>query len=330
MKIGINGFGRIGRAVFRIALENKIEVVAINDLHGIEDAAYLLKYDSVYGKYDKKVEVKGGDLIVAGKKVKVFSESKPEKIPWKRAGVDVVVESTGVFREVAKARGHLKAGAKKVLISAPCKGPGLIIVPGVNDYELTKRDDVISVASCTTNCLAPIVKVLDEKFGIISGHMTTVHAYTSSQMLVDGNHKDKRRGRAAAENIIPTTTGASIAVEQVYPKLKGKLSGVSIRVPVPSGSIVDFVAKLDKKATVEEVNKEFEKMANKGMKGIIEYSVEPLVSKDIIGNSHSAIVDSENTRIQGDLVKVFAWYDNEFGYSNRMVDLIKTLKKWVK
>lgn len=330
MKIAINGFGRIGRAVFKIALERGLNVVAINDLHGIEDAVYLLKYDSVYGRYDKRIGIDGEHLSVDGHRVRVLSEGEPSKLPWKNLGIDVVVESTGAFTEVNKAAKHLKAGAKKVLISAPCKGPGLIIVPGVNDSMLTKKDDVISVASCTTNCLAPVAKILNDNFLIKEADMTTIHAYTASQALVDSSDSKRRKGRAAAMNIVPTTTGASEAVEEVLPELRGKIKGMAMRVPVPDGSVVDLVAEVEKKVDVEKVNSAFRRAAKKEMKGIIEYTEDEIVSSDVIGNSHSAVVDGLSTQVQGDLVKVIAWYDNEYGYSNRVVDVIERLRKWVK
>jgi glyceraldehyde 3-phosphate dehydrogenase len=276
MKIGINGFGRIGRAFLRIALDEGLDVVAVNDLHGVEDAIYLLKYDSVYGKYDKEVSNEGGELKVDGKKIKVLGEREPKKLPWKELGVDVVIESTGAFREVEKASWHLKAGAKKVLISAPCKGPGLTIVPGVNDEKLRKEDDVISVASCTTNCLAPVAKIINDNFGIIEGDTTTVHAYTSSQELVDSSHKKPRRGRSAALNIVPTTSGASEAVELVLPELKGKIRSMAMRVPVPDGSVIDFVAEVEKPVGKEELNKVFKKAARGSMKGVIDYTEDEL------------------------------------------------------
>ncbi|MBS3071679.1 type I glyceraldehyde-3-phosphate dehydrogenase [Candidatus Pacearchaeota archaeon] len=330
MKIAINGFGRIGRAVFKIALEKGLDIIAINDLQGVGDAAYLLKYDSVYGKYAKFVRTKGSDLLVNDKVIKVFTEADPEKLPWKKMGVDVVIESTGVFTTIESASKHIKAGAKKVLISAPCKGPGLVIVPGVNDKSLKENDNVFSIASCTTNCLAPVIKVLNENFKIKKAFMTTVHAYTSSQSLVDGSNIKRRRGRTAGLNIVPTTTGADEAVEKVLPEMKGKLSGVAMRVPVPCGSIIDVVAEVEKKANVENVNKSFKKASEKELKGILEYTEEDIVSSDVIGNSHSSVFDSTFTAVNGNLVKVMAWYDNEYGYSSRMVDVVLMLKKWIK
>tara|TARA_Y100000034_G_C6888847_1_gene408561 strand:+ start:1385 stop:2377 length:993 start_codon:yes stop_codon:yes gene_type:complete len=327
MKIGINGFGRIGRAVFKICLERGIDVVAINDLHGAEDAAYLLKYDSVYGRYNKKVSSGGDRLIVGGKKIKILNNMEPSKLGWKKLGVDLVVESTGQFTSIKDASAHIKAGAKRVVISAPCKGPGKMIVLGVNDDLLKKDDKVVSVASCTTNCLAPISKVLDETFGIKSAFMTTDHAYTGTQSLIDGSHRDRRRGRSAALNIIPTSTGANKAVESVLPNLKGKLKGISMRVPVANGSIVDLVVQTKKKTTRAAVNSALRKAANGKMKGIVEYSEDELVSSDVIGNPSSAVVDSLSTETNGDLIKVLAWYDNEYGYSNRLVDIIQKIEK---
>ena len=330
MKIAINGFGRIGRSVFRIAFERGIQIAAINDLHGAEDAMYLLKYDSVYGNFKGKVEAKGDELIVNGKKIKILSEMNPEKLPWRKLGVDIVVESTGAFRKIEDAKKHLNAGAKKVLVSAPGKGEMLTIVPGVNEKWIKKSDNVISVASCTTNCLAPVAKVLNDNFKIKKAMMTTVHAYTSSQNLVDGNLDKKRRGRAAAINIVPTTSGATDAVCLTIPELKGKLTGLALRVPVASGSIVDLVVELEKNTSVEEINKAFKKAAEKEMKGIIEYNDDEIVSSDIIGNSHSAIFDAPLTqKIGSNLYKVLAWYDNEYGYSSRMVDVIEMMKKFL-
>lgn len=329
MRVAINGFGRIGRAVFKICLDENIEVIAINDVHGIEDAAYLLKHDSVYGTYKRNVKIKGKDLLVDDKLVKVLTERDPKKLPWKKLQIDIVIESTGVFTDVKSASQHIKAGAKKVLISAPVKGEGKIIVPGVNDNTLNKSDKVLSIASCTTNCLTPILKVIDENFKIKHAFMTTDHAYTATQELVDGSDKDRRRGRSGALNIIPSSTGANQAVERVLPNLKGKLKGISMRIPVADGSIIDLVAEVKKPVTIKQVNAALKKASEKEMKGIIEYSEEELVSSDVIGNPHSAVVDSLSTDVNGDLIKVLAWYDNEFGYSNRMVDVIKKIEKFL-
>ena len=332
MRIAINGFGRIGRIVFKVMFERGMNVVAVNDVHGSEDAAYLLKYDSVYGKYGKSVVVKGKNIVVGGKKILILSEREPEKLPWKKLGVDVVVEATGAFRSPDEARRHIKAGAKYVLITAPVKEgkPDLTIVPGVNDEMLKKEHKLISVASCTTNCLAPMVKVLDDSFGLVKGFMTTVHAYTSSQGLVDGSARKPRRGRAAAVNIVPTTSGATDAVVEVLTKMKGKLNGVALRVPVSVGSLVDLVAELKDKADVKKINSAFQKAASGKMKGIIEYSDEELVSSDVIGNSHSTVFDSLDTQVNRNLVKVLAWYDNEWGYSNRVADVVKMLQRFLK
>ncbi len=329
MKVAINGFGRIGRAVFKICLDNDIEVVAINDIHGPQDAAYLLKHDSVYGTYKRNVKIKGKDLIVDDKIIKVLTERDPKKLPWKKLGVDIVVESTGVFTDVKSASQHIKAGAKKVLISAPIKGPGKVIVPGVNDNIINKSDKVLSIASCTTNCLTPILKVIDENFKIKNAFMTTDHAYTASQELVDGSDKDRRRGRSGSLNIIPSSTGANQAVERVLPSLKGKIKGISMRIPVADGSIVDLVAEVKKKTSSKQVNAALKKASENEMKDIIEYSEEELVSSDVIGNPHSAVIDGLSTDVNGDLIKVLAWYDNEFGYSNRMVDIIKKIEKFL-
>ncbi|MEM3113066.1 MAG: type I glyceraldehyde-3-phosphate dehydrogenase [Candidatus Pacearchaeota archaeon] len=327
MKVAINGFGRIGRAVFKICMEKKINVVAINDIHGVEDAAYLLKHDSVYGNYKGSVLVKGNNLIVNGKEIKVLNEKDPEKLPWKKLGADIIIESTGVFRARKDFSKHIKAGAKKVIITAPSDDVDITIVPGVNDHILKKTHQYISVASCTTNASATVIKVLDDKFQIKEALLNTVHAYTSTQALVDISDKKPRRGRAAALNIVPTSTGASEAVTEVIPGLKGKLNGLSIRVPVADGSIVDITASLKKPFTAESVNNELKKASQGKFKGIIEYSTDELVSSDIIGNYHSAIVDSKLTLKEGSLIKVLAWYDNEYGYSSRVVDVINFLGK---
>jgi len=329
MRVAINGFGRIGESVLKTALDKKINVVAINAIHGVKDAAYTVKYDSVYGKFKGKVSIKGKDLIINGKKIHVLSEHEIEKLPWKKLKIDVVVESTGVFRRRKDALKHIFSGAKYVLVTAPMKdSPDLTIVPGVNHTKLKKSHKLISVASCTTNASAPVAKVLDDNFGIKFAFLSTVHGYTSSQALVDSSdEKDPRRGRAAAINLIPTTTGASEAVIQVLPELKGKLNGLALRAPVLDGSIIDFVAEVKKPVNVKKVNSAFKKAAKKGMKGIIEYSEDDLVSSDIIGNSNSAVFDSKLTEVEGNLVKVLAWYDNEYGYSCRVVDVIKMLEK---
>jgi len=329
VRVAINGFGRIGRLVFRAGMKRKgIEFVAINDLTDAKTLAYLLKYDSVHGILDADIKAKGNSIVVNGKEIKIFSEKEPENLPWKKLKIDVVVESTGIFITKEGAEKHLKAGAKKVLISAPAKGDNPIktIVIGVNekDYD-RKKDDIISLASCTTNCLAPVVKVLNDNFGIEKGFMTTVHAYTNDQKILDLPHKDLRRARAAAMSIIPTTTGAAKAVTLTIPELKGKLDGMAMRVPVADGSITDFVAVLKKEATAEEINKLFRSASEKSLKGILQYTEEPIVSIDVVGNPHSAIFDAELTKTSGKLVKVVAWYDNEWGYSNRMVDFIKMM-----
>ncbi len=330
VKIGINGFGRIGRNMFRQALKNDdVEVVAINDLTDANMLAHLLKYDSVHGKLGVEVKVDGEDIVIDGKKIHVFSERDPKNIGWKDHGVEVVIESTGRFTNRKDASKHLEAGAKKVIISAPASDDDFTVVMGVNEdqYDADKHD-IISNASCTTNCLAPFAKVLDEKFGIKRGLMTTVHAYTNDQQILDLPHSDYRRARAAAENIIPTSTGAAKAVGKVLPELNGKLNGMAIRVPVPDGSVVDLVADLEKDVTAEEVNQAFREAAEGELKGILEYSEEPLVSTDIIGNTHSSIVDAQSTMVlEGSMVKVVSWYDNEMGYSSRCVDLAKFLKE---
>lgn len=326
MKVAINGFGRIGKNIFKIALERKIQIVAINDLHGAEDAAYALKYDSVYGNFKGKVHSSGENLIVNGKKYPVLSEMDPEKLPWKKLGVDVVIEATGAFTKRDGAMKHIKAGAKRVIITAPSDDADITLIIGVNENKLKKTHEIISIASCTTNCLAPVVKVLNEKFGIKESFLTTLHAYTASQNIVDGFHKKRRRGRTAGLNIVPTSTGATDALSRAMPEMKGKMSGLAMRVPIASGSIIDFVAHLKKKTSVNEVNKAFKDAAEKGMKGILDYTEDEIVSSDIIGNTHSSIVDGLSTMMQGEMVKVLAWYDNEHGYSSRVIDSLKLLR----
>jgi glyceraldehyde 3-phosphate dehydrogenase len=330
VKIGINGFGRIGRLVYRAAYENKnVEIVAINDLADAKTNAHLLKYDSVHGTFPGNVEMKDGNIVVDGKVVKVLSERDPQAIPWREMGVDIVVESTGVFTAADKASGHLTAGAKKVIITAPAKGDAFTVVMGVNEgsYDPAKHH-VVSNASCTTNCLAPVAKVLNDNFKIIKGLMTTVHAYTNDQHTLDLMHKDLRRARAAALSIIPTTTGAARAVAKVLPELEGKLNGFAMRVPTPNVSVVDLVVNVEKSTSVEEVNAAFKKAAEGELKGILEYTEEPLVSKDFNGNPHSAIVDALSTMVMdGNMVKAIAWYDNEWAYSTRVVDLALFMAK---
>jgi glyceraldehyde 3-phosphate dehydrogenase len=326
VKIGINGFGRIGRNVFRAALNNsEVEVVAVNDLTDANMLAHLLKYDSVHGKLAADVKVDGDNLVVDGKTIKVTAERDPAKLTWGELGVEVVVESTGFFTKRADAAKHLEAGAKKVIISAPASDEDITIVMGVNEdkYDAASHN-VISNASCTTNCLAPFAKVLNDKFGIKRGMMTTVHSYTNDQQILDLPHKDYRRARAAAENIIPTTTGAAKAVSLVLPELKGKLNGGAMRVPTPNVSLVDLVAELDKDVTAEEVNAAFKEAAEGELKGILGYSEEPLVSGDYNGNPDSSTIDALSTMVmEGNMVKVISWYDNESGYSHRVVDLAK-------
>lgn len=325
VKVGINGFGRIGRLVMRSILKyqsDKIEVVGINDLTDAKTLAHLFKYDSVHGKFDGEVYADGSDLVINGKKIGVSADRDPANLKWGERGAEVIVESTGFFRDDKSAGKHLDAGAKKVIISAPGSGNVQTIVLGVNDSKLDKSKKVYSNASCTTNCLAPMVKVLDDAFGVEKGFMTTIHAYTGDQQLVDGPHKDLRRARAAAQNIIPTTTGAAAAVGLVLPHLDGKLDGGAVRVPVPDGSLTDFTAVVKKDTTEKEVLDAFKKAANGPLKGILEYSEEELVSTDIIGNPHSCIFDSGTIKVDGNLVKVIGWYDNEAGYSARTAELI--------
>ncbi|WP_064093008.1 type I glyceraldehyde-3-phosphate dehydrogenase [Rossellomorea aquimaris] len=324
-KIGINGFGRIGRNVFRAALKNdNVEVVAVNDLTDANMLAHLLQYDTVHGTLEEKVTVDGDYLVVGGKKVKVLAERDPAQLGWGDLGVEIVVESTGRFTKRADAAKHLEAGAKKVIISAPASEEDITIVMGVNEdkYDAGSHH-VLSNASCTTNCLAPFAKVLNDKFGIKRGMMTTIHSYTNDQQILDLPHKDYRRARAAAENIIPTTTGAAKAVSLVLPELKGKLNGGAVRVPTPNVSLVDLVAELDKDVTAEDVNAAFKEAAEGDLKGILYYSEDPLVSSDYNGSPASSTIDALSTMVmEGNMVKVISWYDNESGYSNRVLDLV--------
>lgn len=327
-KIGINGFGRIGRNVFKVLQrERDFEVVAVNDLTDAATLAHLLKYDSVYGRYPGTVAAGEGAIVVDGREVKVTAIKSPAELPWKALGVELVLESTGVFRKKEQCLMHVSAGAKKVLLSVPPKDAvDAIVVMGVNDEALKPGDQVVSNASCTTNCLAPAAKVLHEAFGIKRGLMTTVHAYTNDQRVLDMPHSDLRRGRAAAEAIIPTTTGAARAVGKVLPELNGKLHGMALRVPVKDGSVVDLVAELEKPATAESVNAAMKAAAEGPLKGILEYCEDPIVSFDVIGNPASSIFDSKCTLVMSEtLVKIISWYDNEWGYSNRCVDLFKKM-----
>jgi len=325
-RVAINGFGRIGRQVFKAIREryaDTLEVVAINDLFSAETNAHLLRYDSNYGRYPGTVEVNNGNLVVDGEEVEVFAQRNPAELPWGDLGVDIVVESTGVFREREKANMHLEAGAKKVIITAPAKGPDITIVLGVNEdtYD-PKKDHIISNASCTTNCLAPAAKVVNDNFTIVRGVMTTIHAYTNDQRILDLPHKDMRRARAAAINIIPTTTGAAKAVALVIPELKGKFDGMAMRVPVSTVSVVDFVAQVEKETTTEELLDTFRAAAAGPMQGILGVCEDPLVSSDFKGDERSSIVDALSTKVYwGNTVKVVSWYDNEWGYSVRVADL---------
>ncbi len=330
IRLGINGFGRIGRTVLRYAVKEKgIEIVAINDLTDAKTLAHLLKYDSVHGIFPGKVEYNDKELIINGKSIKILAVRNPEELPWKKEKVDVVLESTGIFTSREKAELHLKAGAKKVIISAPATGEDITVVMGVN-HELYdgKKHNIISNASCTTNCLAPVAKVLHETFGIEKGLVTTVHSYTNDQNILDLPHKDLRRARAAAMSMIPTSTGAAKAVSLVLPELKGKLDGMAIRVPTPNVSVVDLVATLKKKADADKVNAALKKASKGPLKGILGFSEEPLVSIDFNGNTLSSIVDASCTKVlDGTMVKVLSWYDNESGFSKRVVDLINYMQK---
>lgn len=325
MKIAINGFGRIGRMTLRALQDKKnIEIVAVNDLTDIKTLAHLLRYDSVHGKFPGEISVEGGNMVINGKPVKLISEKNPENLPWKELEIDAVIESTGRFTNRTSAEAHLRSGAKKVLITAPAGGDVKTIVHGINN-ELIGNDQIYSTASCTTGGIAPILYILEKEYGIESGYMATVHAFTSDQNLQDLPHRDLRRARAATLNIIPTTTGAAKAIGEVLPSLKGKLDGHSYRVPVPDGSIVDLSINLKKEVTVAELNAMLKRYSENSLKGILEYTEEPLVSSDIIGNRHSSIVDASMSRSIGKMVKVVAWYDNEVGISNRISELISLI-----
>ncbi len=330
VKVAINGFGRIGRNAYRAAMGNKnIDIVAANDLTDATTLAHLLKYDSVLGNLQADVGVREDAIVVDGKETKVYAIKDPAELPWKKLGVEVVIESTGRFTDREGASKHLKAGARKVVISAPAKDPDVTVVLGVNDEDYdSEKHSIVSNASCTTNCLAPVAKILDQNWGIEHGFMTTVHAYTNDQVILDFPHKDLRRARAAAANIIPTTTGAAKAIGLVIPKLKGKLDGIALRVPVTNVSIVDLVANLKAKTTAQEINAAFREAAKGAMKGILQYTDLPLVSSDFMRNPHSSIVDGQLTAVMdGTMAKVLAWYDNEWGYSNRLIELISLLLK---
>ncbi len=327
IKAAINGFGRIGRLTLRAALKHEnIDIVAVNDLTNSATLAHLLKYDSVHGKFPGTVAADGDDLVVNGKKIKVYSEKDPANLPWKELGIDVVVESTGVFRDREKISKHLQAGARKVVLCVPSKSSSDVdatVVLGVNESDLKPEHKIYSNASCTTNCLAPVAKVLHDKFGIKRGLMNTIHSYTNDQIILDSPHSDLRRARAAAMSIIPTTTGAAKAVSLVIPALKGKMDGFAMRVPTPDGSVVDLTVELERDVTKEEINQAMKEAAEGPLKGILEYCDEPIVSTDVIGNTHSSVFDSQMTQVlDGNFVKLLSWYDNEFGYANRVVDLM--------
>jgi len=335
IRVGVNGFGRIGRNFFRAVDAQKalgttdIEIVAVNDLTDNASLAHLLKYDSILGRLPHDVSLEGEDtIVVGGQKIKALSlREGPSALPWGDLGVDVVVESTGIFTDASKAQGHIDAGAKKVIISAPAKGEDITIVMGVNDDKYDGSQNIISNASCTTNCLGPIAKVLDDEFGIVSGLMTTIHAYTQDQNLQDGPHSDLRRARAAALNVVPTGTGAAKAIGLVLPQLLGKLDGYALRVPIPTGSVTDLTALLKKKASAEDINAAMKAAAEGPLKGILKYNTDPIVSSDIVTDPHSSIFDAPLTKVIDDQVKIVSWYDNEWGYSNRLADLIGLVGK---
>ncbi|MCH7400403.1 type I glyceraldehyde-3-phosphate dehydrogenase [Belliella kenyensis] len=326
-RVVVNGCGRIGRLVIKLLLENEdIELVAVNDLADPSTLAHLIQFDSVHGKYPEKVTLVNNDLVIKGKRIKIFAEKNPAQLPWRELDVDIVLESTGRFTDHEGASLHLKAGAKKVIITAPSKSENVpTVVLGVNDHILNGGEDIISNASCTTNCLAPMVKILNDHFGIIKGYVSTVHSYTNDQNLHDAPHRDLRRARAAAYSIIPTTTHAALAMELVLPELKGKIEASAMRVPVPDGSLTDLIVLLNENVTTGQINSIFEQESKAAFKGILEYTNDPLVSIDIIGNPHSCIIDAGLTSAQGNLVKLVGWYDNESGYSNRLVDLVLRL-----
>jgi len=329
MKLGINGFGRIGRLVFKAALQNKMQVVGINDITNSKTLAHLLKYDSIHGRFDGDVSSDDKNIIVNGNKIPVSAELDPAKLAWSKLGAEIVLECTGKFNTKDDASKHLQAGAKKVLISAPAKGHDGTFIPGINCSKYDKsKHDVISIGSCTTNCLAPLVKVLLENFGIVNGYMTTIHAYTADQKLQDAPHKDLRRARAAAASMVPTSTGAAKAISEIFPEVKGKMDGTAVRVPTICGSLVDLSVIVEKETTAEQVNAAFKKAASSGsLVGALEYCEDPIVSVDIIGNRHGSILDSQMTWAHGNLVKLFSWYDNEWGFSNRMIDMIRVMAK---
>jgi glyceraldehyde 3-phosphate dehydrogenase len=327
LPVAINGFGRIGRLVFRAAVEQGgIEVKAINDLTDANTLAHLLKYDSTHGRFAGEVAVDGDNLVVNGQAIRILAERNPADLPWGDLGVEIVLESTGFFTEADGARAHISAGAKKVVISAPAKGEDITVVMGVNEDALKADHIIISNASCTTNCLAPMVKILHENFGVAKGMMNTIHSYTGDQCLLDAPHSDMRRARSAAMSMIPTTTGAAVAVGKVLPALNGKLDGLSIRVPTPDGSLTDFTAVLENEVDAEEINAAFKAAGCGSLSGILEYSEDPLVLADIVGNPHSCVFDALSTNVlEGNMVKILGWYDNEWGYSNRCVDLLAKL-----
>ncbi|UCB51628.1 MAG: type I glyceraldehyde-3-phosphate dehydrogenase [Candidatus Zixiibacteriota bacterium] len=332
VKVGINGFGRIGRLVYRAAMGNpSLEIVAVNDITDAKTLAHLLKYDSVHGVLKSEVRTQGNSISVDGKKVEVYAEKDPSSLPWKKLGVELVVEATGRFRSPDDAKKHMVAGAKKVLISAPAKGKGgpvLNIVLGVNQDQFDPEAQILTIGSCTTNCLAPVAKVLNDNFGIVRGFMTTVHAYTSDQKLLDAPHKDLRRARAAATAIIPTTTGAAKALSLILPELAGKLDGVALRVPTTTGSIIDLTCELSKEVTVEAINNAMKQAASGPMKGILQYTEDPIVSTDVIHNPYSSIFDGLSTMVMGkNMAKVFSWYDNEWGFSVRMVEMLQLMRE---
>lgn len=326
MKVGINGFGRIGRLVLKAARGTNMEFVGINDITDAATLAHLLKYDSIHGRFPGEVGVDGNMIVIDGKKIPISAERDPAKLPWKELGADIVLECTGLFTKKDDAVKHIAAGARKVLISAPAKGHDGTFIPGINCSKYDKaKHDVISIGSCTTNCLAPVAKVLLDNFGIVKAYMTTIHSYTGDQRILDAPHKDLRRARAAALSMVPTTTGAAKAIAQVLPELEGKMDGCAIRVPTPNGSMVDLAVLLEKEATVQQINEAMKKAASGSLSKALEYCDEPIVSTDVIGNTHGSVFDSGLTASMGKFAKVFSWYDNEYGFSNRMIDMMEIM-----
>ncbi|MGK0209537.1 MAG: glyceraldehyde 3-phosphate dehydrogenase [Patescibacteria group bacterium] len=328
MRVAINGFGRIGRVITRILLEQGHKIIAINDTHDIESTKYLLQYDSVYGPLKDEIKINKNKLLVKNQEIRISNQRDPLKLPWKKLNIDIVIEATGAFTDPKKAKAHIKAGAKHVIITAPCKNnkPDNVVIPGVTTQKIKKTDEVLSIASCTTNCLAPLIAILNENFTVEKALFTTIHAYTNNQELQDTHHNKFSRGRAAAINIIPTTTGASAAIESLFPKLKGKIKGHALRVPIPNGSLIDLIVTLKKKPTIIQLQRALKTASQEQYKNILEYTTDPIVSNDIIGNSHSSVIAGDLIQKVGNSYRINAWYDNEYGYSSRVVDTIEQIE----